>query len=229
MYLLWLVLTVYASNVRVFEGNFWLRFLLAHTWLYSGATESEAVWHREIDFNSIEDTIPDLEYGPNRRVYHLHDKLRAFKSHQPFATAAIPGKCAETVGRMDDYQCACPNCPPKWRRILHLVRDGRDVMCSYYHFRRGLGNLEPPDMSFEDFLKVDLYPGFGWSRHVRSYLDLRGNSTYDVLTVKYEDLHTEPFETMIEVCYSNTASLNPRFYAFLRITSDVMSVIYSFV
>ena len=72
-------------------------------------------------------------------------------------------------------------------------------MCSYYHFRRGLGNLEPPDMSFEEFLKADLYPGFGWADHVRSYLDLRGNSSYDILTVKYEDLHTEPFETMTEV------------------------------
>ncbi|CAM9610269.1 unnamed protein product [Ascophyllum nodosum] len=100
---------------------------------------------------------------------------------------------------MEDYQCACPNCPPKWRRVLHLVRDGRDVMCSYYHFRRGLGNLEPPDMSFEEFFKADLYPGFGWADHVRSYLDLRGNSSYDILTVKYEDLHTEPFETMTEI------------------------------
>ena len=178
-------------------GNFWVRFLLAHTWLYS--QPGEANWLREIDFHSIERTIPDLEYGPNRRDYHLHDKLRAFKSHQPFAPSAVPGACATTVGNMQDYQCACPNCPPKWHRILHLVRDGRDVMCSYYHFRLGLGNLDPPDMSFETFLKADLYPGFGWADHVNSYLNLAGNSSYDVLTVKYEDLHRDPFETMLKV------------------------------
>ncbi|CAN0149992.1 unnamed protein product, partial [Ectocarpus sp. 8 AP-2014] len=51
------------------SGNFWVRFFLAHTWLYSQPGESN--WHREIDFNSIERTIPDLEYGPNRRDYHL--------------------------------------------------------------------------------------------------------------------------------------------------------------
>ncbi|CAM9337934.1 unnamed protein product [Ectocarpus sp. 4 AP-2014] len=179
------------------SGNFWVRFLLAHTWLYSQPGESN--WHREIDFNSIERTIPDLEYGPNRRDYHLHDKFRAFKSHQPFAPKAVAGKCADTVGTMDDHQCACPNCPPKWRRILHLVRDGRDVMCSYYHFRMGLNNLDPPDMGFEEFLKAHTYPGFTWAEHVNSYLDLKGNSSYDVLTVKYEDLHRAPLETLLEL------------------------------
>lgn len=179
------------------SGNFWMRFLLAHTWLYSQRGESN--WHREIDFNSIERTIPDLEYGPNRREYYQHDKFRAFKSHQPFAPKAVAGKCADTVGSMEDYQCACPNCPPQWHRILHLVRDGRDAMCSYYHFRLGLGNLEPRNMGFEDFLKADIYPGFGWAGHVNSYLDLKGNSSYDVMTVKYEDLHRAPLETMTEV------------------------------
>lgn len=72
-------------------------------------------------------------------------------------------------------------------------------MCSYYHFRRGLQNLEPTDMSFEDFLKADIYPGFSWADHVSSYLQLQGNTSYDVLTVRYEDLHSDPFETMVEV------------------------------
>eukprot|EP00752_Nemacystus_decipiens_P006131 g5529.t1 len=84
------------------SGNFWMRFLLAHTWLYSQPGESN--WHREIDFNSIERTIPDLEYGPNRREYYKHDSFRAFKSHQPFAPDGVAGSCAETVGAMDDFQ-----------------------------------------------------------------------------------------------------------------------------
>lgn len=54
-------------------------------------------------------------------------------------------------------------------------------------------------MEFEDFVKADIYPGFSWADHVNSYLDLKGNSSYDVLTVKYEDLHSEPFETMLKV------------------------------
>lgn len=54
-------------------------------------------------------------------------------------------------------------------------------------------------MGFEDFLKAAIYPGFGWAEHVNSYLDLKGNSSYDVMTVKYEDLHRAPLETMVEV------------------------------
>ncbi|CAM9208885.1 unnamed protein product, partial [Choristocarpus tenellus] len=179
------------------SGNNWLRFLLAHVWLYS--QPGEANWHKEFDFNSIEDTIPDIEYGPNRYQYPFHESFRAFKSHQPFAPNAVPGKCAATVGVMDDFQCACPNCPTKWKRILHLIRDGRDVMCSYYHFRKGLGMLEPYNMSFEDFLEADIYPGYNWANHVESYLHLKGNETYDVLTIKYEDLHSKPVEVMTKV------------------------------
>ncbi|CAM9654593.1 unnamed protein product [Discosporangium mesarthrocarpum] len=178
-------------------GNNWLRFLLAHTWLYN--QPGDANWYREYDFNLIEDAIPDLEYGPNRYKYPFHEPFRAFKSHQPFTLNALPGKCAETVGTMEDFQCACPNCPAKWTRILHLVRDGRDVMCSYYHFRKGLGTLEPYNMSFEDFLEADIYPGFKWADHVASYLRLQGNETFDVLTIKYEDLHENPREVLTEV------------------------------
>ena len=72
-------------------------------------------------------------------------------------------------------------------------------MCSYYHFRLGLRNLDPPDMNFETFLKADVYPGFGWAEHVNSYTNLAGNSSYDILTVRYEDLHRDPFETMLKV------------------------------
>lgn len=72
-------------------------------------------------------------------------------------------------------------------------------MCSYYHFRLGLGNLDPPDMEFTDFLKADIYPGYRWSDHVNSFLELKGNSSYDLMTVKYEDLHRAPLETMVEV------------------------------
>lgn len=72
-------------------------------------------------------------------------------------------------------------------------------MCSYFHFRKGLGNLDPPSMNFEEFLKADIYPGFHWADHVASYIELSTNASYDILTVKYEDLHQKPFEIMVEV------------------------------
>lgn len=56
-------------------------------------------------------------------------------------------------------------------------------------------------VSFYDAIpyQADTYPGFTWAEHVNSYLDLKGNSSYDVLTVKYEDLHRAPLETLVEV------------------------------
>lgn len=54
-------------------------------------------------------------------------------------------------------------------------------------------------MNFEEFLKADIYPGFHWADHVASYMELSTNASYDILTVKYEDLHQKPFDIMVEV------------------------------
>ncbi|CAN0153724.1 unnamed protein product [Phaeothamnion confervicola] len=119
------------------SGNNWARFLLAHLWLYGGAESGDdggqtGAWEREFDFNSIETVVPDLERGPSRRSFYDFGAPRLFKSHQPYAPE-MGARCHET---MDPLQCACPNCPPRWRKVLHFVRDGRDAVCSYYHFRR---------------------------------------------------------------------------------------------
>ena len=146
------------------SGNTWIRLLLGH--LHAYKTDS-----KQLDLQSIESLVPDLEYGPNRRDFNTHQTPRIFKSHQPFVTNATP-PCDVSVGEMDAYACACPNCPTKWRRVIHLVRDGRDAMCSYYHFSRGLGNAGE-NLTFPDFIKSTLYPGYDWPSHVRSYLDFK--------------------------------------------------------
>ena len=55
-----------------------------------------------------------------RMDYPYFPAPRMFKSHQPFAPEAVGGSCDETIGEMDAYQCACPNCPPDWRRVVYL-------------------------------------------------------------------------------------------------------------
>ena len=74
----------------------------------------------KINLQSIEVQVPDLEYGPNRRDYPYFPAPRMFKSHQPFAPEAVEGECDTTVGTMDAFQCACPNCPPDWRRVVYM-------------------------------------------------------------------------------------------------------------
>jgi hypothetical protein len=49
-------------------------------------------------------------------------------------------------------QCLCPNCATRFRRVLYILRDGRDVMESYLRFRHGLGQYLK--MGLTDFLQV---------------------------------------------------------------------------
>ncbi|CAM9475084.1 unnamed protein product [Chrysoparadoxa australica] len=180
------------------SGNNWLRFILAHAHSYSNGTAESPHWRKEWDFNSIETVIPDLEYGPNRYEYYTFGAPHLFKSHQPYAPEAVHGDCANSVGTMDSHQCSCPNCPPKWKRVLYLVRDGRDTMCSYFHFQKGLGLLDW-EVTFEDFLTMERYPGYNWSKHVASYLSLAADPSVDLMVIKYEDLKQEPEATVAKV------------------------------
>jgi hypothetical protein len=80
-------------------------------------------------------------------------------------------------------------------RVIYLVREGRDVLHSYYHYAR---NLPPPNL-FNDFHTVqdfffrdDLWPS-PWHKHVEGWLD--GLSTWprkQYLLIKYEELLLSP-------------------------------------
>ncbi|ANV84728.1 hypothetical protein AWQ21_10265 [Picosynechococcus sp. PCC 7003] len=78
----------------------------------------------------------------------------------------------------------------KYRKIIYLVRDARDVYVSYYHYlRKHLSS----DMTFSEFLrKEDIYPS-RWHTHVESWIE----QPNVVLIIKYENLLKNTYE---EVC-----------------------------
>jgi len=78
----------------------------------------------------------------------------------------------------------------KYRNIIYLVRDARDVYVSYYYYLR---KHLPPDMTFSEFLrKEDIYPS-KWHIHVESWIE----QPNIVLVIKYENLLKNTYE---EVC-----------------------------
>ncbi len=85
---------------------------------------------------------------------------------------------------------------PEYRRVVYLLRDGRDVMVSYFHHLAALGGCHP------DALEIvrtgrHLFP-CKWHEHVRAWL---GNPYgASMMVVRYEDLRRSTGEVLRALC-----------------------------
>lgn len=113
-------------------------------------------------------SIPDLHGG---RLEFAAISPRIIKTHFPF--------------------------DPRYRRIIHLMRDPRDVIVSYFHYSKGLPHLfsEPVPAQlklprFVDlFLRGKVWPG-DIQAHSSSYTDNTNSSQYTC--IRYEALLGDP-------------------------------------
>jgi hypothetical protein len=119
----------------------------------------------QCDFRNLHAIVPDI--FRNRDDCDSLARPRLMKSHLPYTS--------------------------KMRRVIYLVRDGRDVAVSYYFHLLKKRKLQK-EVSFDEYLgrfNQGLYnPQFGtWSSHVLSWLD---HWSADYLLVAYEDLKKDP-------------------------------------
>lgn len=84
---------------------------------------------------------------------------------------------------------------PEYKRVIHLVRDGRDAMVSYYHMNRAQGK----EITLEEMV-VDakgIIPS-KWHTHCQEW---NANPFQaDIIRVRYEDLIAQPLHEMKKVC-----------------------------
>jgi hypothetical protein len=73
---------------------------------------------------------------------------------------------------------------PDYRKVVYLLRDGRDAMVSYWHYLEGLLGKE---MDFLELVQTgrELFP-CKWHEHVAQWLD--NPYSAQMITVRYEDL-----------------------------------------
>lgn len=128
-----------------------------------------------VNFAQLEARIPEIYDVPDR-ILRRFPRPRIIKSHESF--------------------------DPRYKKIIYIVRDPRDVAMSYYEFqlkRRVIGDECTLEEFIPRFMASEFEPGTGcWGDHVLSWLATRqGRSNF--LFLRYEDMkqHTEEQATKI--------------------------------
>jgi hypothetical protein len=117
-----------------------------------------------VTFANVESRIPELYLFPNRVLTRL-PRPRVLKSHEYF--------------------------DPRYRKVIYIVRDPRDVAVSMYYYsikRQNLPDGYPVGQFVPRFLAGEFLSDFGtWADHVLSWVGTRrGHSGF--LMLRYEDM-----------------------------------------
>lgn len=115
----------------------------------------------------VNDLVPDVHCNP---VYRRYQTPTFFKTHHS------------------------PR--PEYQNVVYLLRDGRDVMVSYWHHRR---NLERKEVNFLDMVQngEGLFP-CKWHEHVTEWMANPYKAR--MITIKYKDLLARPVPELERFC-----------------------------
>ena len=135
---------------------------------------------REVDFNEVHSIVPEYETQVEE-LNQLSAHPRIIKSHSKFTD--------------------------KFPRVIYIIRDGRDVLVSYYFYLKKTKSVSE-NTSFTSFLRhysqVKL-PYGKWGDHVYSWLT---NSKHDMKVIFYEDLLRDAFEEAKKVITFSRLTVN---------------------
>ena len=84
---------------------------------------------------------------------------------------------------------------PHYKKVIYLVRDGRDAIVSYYHFNKKHGS----NCSLQKMLLngTEIFPS-KWHIHASEWLKNPYNA--EIITIRYEDLINQPLIELKKIC-----------------------------
>ncbi len=124
----------------------------------------------------------DVHLTPDRLVNELVPDIHAYAFYRRYATPTFFK--SHHLPR------------PEYRRVVYLLRDGRDAMVSYFHHLRALNGRAP------DFLKMvaageGLFP-CRWHEHVEAWM--KNPYQAKMITINYESLKNDPLKELRKFC-----------------------------
>ena len=116
--------------------------------------------------NLVQELIPDVHY---KQYYKRFLQFSIFKSHY--------------------------SPQPEYKKVIHLIRDGRDAIVSYYAMNQALGikySLEEMVIEGKGIISK-------WHEHTQAWIENPYKA--DILVIKYEDLHADPLNILLKICH----------------------------
>ena len=119
----------------------------------------------------VQDLVPDVHY---KRYYRRYSETMFFKSH------FFPR--------------------PDYRKVIYIVRDGRDVMVSYFHYLQALKSQKDISINFEQMLleREGLFQRRFWHEHIEAWLSNPYQA--ELIVVRYEDMLSNFAEELEKIC-----------------------------
>lgn len=127
--------------------------------------------NREIHLGNIDEFVHGLFSAQDRINSKFENRI--IKSHYPY---------------FESY--------PK---TIYIYRDYRDVLISYYHYKKSLGEFSGDLSEFiRDNEQLEI-PYGGWAKHLSIARQQKESNPNSILLIKYEDLHLHPKECIKEI------------------------------
>ena len=92
------------------------------------------------------------------------------------------------INYLDELNLICPNV-----KYIHLVRDGRDVACSYKNINKLNPNLKYLPKVSSDIVAI----ASEWNNNITKIVNFIEN--HDSITIRYEDLISQPIDTLKKI------------------------------
>jgi Sulfotransferase domain len=147
------------------SGSTWLRFIMANL-----VKDLLPDWSKEVDFLGTQLLVPGISREAEKGGARFNElpSPRLLRSHS-LHNANFP-------------------------RVVYLMRDGRDVLISYYHHFRKFNGFEG---TLNDFICSDVR-GVEWNEHVNSWI-YHNPLLSNICVVKYEDLLSDAVRETLKI------------------------------
>lgn len=129
---------------------------------------------KKVDWSNLEDIVPDIYRNTDEELLKV-DSPRLLKSHHSY--------------------------DERYKKVLYIVRDVRDVVISYYNFKLKMDENynESFDSFFRAFINGEIDDFGTWGQNVNSWINNKDNIENGFLMVKYEELLENTFDKIVDI------------------------------